>query len=294
MHTSARPNITHCLSVHCAGPSSSLLELLIPFLLVLKSWCGFIFHGNLCAPEMEQEQTPKQVPPEVTETIQTEEQDARREFNSGSRGMDATVHDIVSRRQSVDLASSSNVDDQQASPGSFVHGALEDDGPNQERQPIFQSYESYRPMGKQELHSIGDPYALLLAGLEERERVLRVEEENMQNFFYLQDTLAFNKSAASIQQHDARRRWTSLFPDMSLPSFPSRSTTRCVPFIPPTIILEPMSSPMGHGSGDDQRVPLWRSSFKVGHDVSEGSYELPETRFAKEVKDEIGDLREEE
>ena len=39
-----------------------------------------------------------------------------------------TVHDIDSTRQSVDLASSSNVDDQQASLGSFVHGAQEDDG----------------------------------------------------------------------------------------------------------------------------------------------------------------------
>ena len=43
--------------------------------------------------------------------------------------MDATVHDIDSTRQSFNLASSSNVDDQQASLGSFVHGAQEDDGP---------------------------------------------------------------------------------------------------------------------------------------------------------------------
>ena len=44
MHThSARLNITHYLSVHCAGPSSSLLVLLIPFLLVLDSWSSFIF-----------------------------------------------------------------------------------------------------------------------------------------------------------------------------------------------------------------------------------------------------------
>ena len=48
------------------------------------------------------------------------------------------------------------------------------------------------------MDSIGDPYALLLAGLVERERVLRVEEENMQNFFYLQETLVFNITAASI------------------------------------------------------------------------------------------------
>ena len=52
---------------------------------------------------MEQEQTPKQVEPEDTETIQIEDQDAKREFNSGIRGMDATVHDIDSTRQSVDL-----------------------------------------------------------------------------------------------------------------------------------------------------------------------------------------------
>ena len=32
----------------------------------------------------------------------------------------------------------------------------------------------------------------------------------------------------------------------------------------------------------------------MGHDFSEGSYELPETKFAKEVKDEIGELTEEE
>ena len=95
-------------------------------------------------------------------------------------------------------ASSSNVDEQQASLGSFVHGAQEYDGPNQERQPLSQSYESYQPMGKQELDSIGDPYALSLAGLVERERALRVEGENMQNFFYLQDTLVSNKTAASI------------------------------------------------------------------------------------------------
>ena len=65
---------------------------------------------------------------------------------------------------------------------------------------------SYQPMGKQELNSIGDPYAMLLAGLEERERVLRVEEENMQNFFYLQEMLVFNKAADSIQEQNARRR----------------------------------------------------------------------------------------
>ena len=34
---------------------------------------------------MEQEQTPKQVQPEDTETIQIEEQDAKREFNRGLR-----------------------------------------------------------------------------------------------------------------------------------------------------------------------------------------------------------------
>ena len=38
---------------------------------------------------MEQGQTPKQVQPEDTETIQIEERDAKREFNSGGRGMDA-------------------------------------------------------------------------------------------------------------------------------------------------------------------------------------------------------------
>ena len=151
--------------------------------------------------------------------------------------------------------------------GSFFHGALEDDGGNQERQPIFQSYESYRQMGKQELDSMGDPYALLLAGLEERERVLRVEEENMQNFLYLQETLALNKTPASIQERDARRRLTSSFPDMRFPSFPSGSTPAPVPFIQPTIILEPMSSPKGHGSGDDHRVPVWASSSKVGREI---------------------------
>ena len=51
------------------------------------------------------------------------------------------------------------------------------------REPLIQSYDSYRPMGKQELDSFGDPYALLLAGLEKRERVLCVEKKNMQNFF---------------------------------------------------------------------------------------------------------------
>ena len=52
---------------------------------------------------------------------------------------------------------------------------------------------------------IGDPYGFLLAGLEEGERVLRVEEENMQNFFYLQETLDFNKTAASVQERDLMR-----------------------------------------------------------------------------------------
>ena len=138
---------------------------------------------------MEHEQSPKQVKPEDTETIQIEERDAKREFNSGSRGMDATVHDIDFTHRSVDLASSSNVDDQQASLGSFIHRAREDDGGNHERQPLSRSYESYQPMGKQELDSDGDSYALLWAGLVERERALRVEQENMQNFFYLQETL---------------------------------------------------------------------------------------------------------
>ena len=67
-----------------------------------------------------------------------------------------------------------------------------------------------------------------------------------------------------------------------------------VPFSPPTIILEPTSSPKDHCSGDDHRVPVWTSSSEVGHDFSEGSYELPETKFAKELKDEIGELTEEE
>ena len=149
-------------------------------------------------------------------------------------------------------------------------------------------------MGKQEFDSIGDPYALLLAGLEECELVLRVEEENMPNFFYLQDRLVFNKTAASIQEHDARRRLTSSFPDMRSPTFPSGSTTTPVPFSPPTIILEPTLSPKGYGSGDDHRVPVWTSSSEVGHDISDGSYELPETKFAKELKHEIGKLTEEE
>ena len=35
-------------------------------------------------------------------------------------------------------------------------------------------------------------------------------------------------------------------------------------------------------------------SSEVGHDISEGSYELPETKFGKEPKDEIGDLTEDE
>ena len=50
MHThSARPNITHYLSIHCAAPSSSLFVFLIPFLLVLKSWSGFFFLSkSLC------------------------------------------------------------------------------------------------------------------------------------------------------------------------------------------------------------------------------------------------------
>ena len=135
---------------------------------------------------------------------------------------------------------------------------------------------------------------MLLAGLEECERVLRIDEENMQHFFYLQETLAFKKTAASIQERDARRRLTSSFPDMSSPGFQSGSTTTPIPFSPPTIILEPMSSPKAHCSGDDHRAPVWTSSSEVGHDISEGCDELPETKFAQELKDEIGDLTEEE
>ena len=81
---------------------------------------------------------------------------------------------------------------------------------------------------------------------------------------------------------------------MSSPSFTSGSTTTPVPLSPPTIFLEPTSTPKDHISGDDHRVPVWTSSSEVGHDCSEGSYELPETKFAKELKDEIGELTEEE
>ena len=116
----------------------------------------------------------------------------------------------------------------------------------------------------------------------------------MQNFFYLQETLVFNKTAASIQESDARRRLTSSIPGVSSPSFPSGSTTTPVPFSPPAIILAPTWSPKEHCSGDDHRVPVWTSSSEVGHDFSEGSYKLPETKFAKELKDEIGELTEEE
>ena len=108
----------------------------------------FYFYRNVFVPEMEQEQTPNKVQPEDTETIQTEQQDAKREFNTDSRGMDATVHDIDSKPRSVDLASSTNIDDQTASLGSFVHAAQEDNGTNQERQPVCQLYESHQPMGK--------------------------------------------------------------------------------------------------------------------------------------------------
>ena len=54
------------------------------------------------------------------------------------------------------------------------------------------------------------------------------------------------------------------------------------------------SSPKDHCSGDDHRVPVWTSSSEVGHDFSEGSYELPEEKFAKELKEDIGELKEEE
>ena len=67
-----------------------------------------------------------------------------------------------------------------------------------------------------------------------------------------------------------------------------------VPSSPPTIILEPTSTPKDHCSANDHRVPVWTSSSEFGHDFSEGSYELPETKFAKELKDEIGELTAEE
>ena len=81
---------------------------------------------------------------------------------------------------------------------------------------------------------------------------------------------------------------------MSSPNFPSGSSTTPVPLSPPTIILEPTSTSKDHISEDDHRVPVWTSSSEVGHDFSEGSYDLPETKFAKELKDEIGELTEEE
>ena len=57
IHThSARPNISQYLSVHCAAPLSLLLILLIPFLLFLKSWLGFIFYRNHCVPEWSRDQ----------------------------------------------------------------------------------------------------------------------------------------------------------------------------------------------------------------------------------------------
>ena len=85
----------------------------------------------------------------------------------------------------------------------------------------------------------------------------RVEEENMQNFFHVQETPVFNKTAASIQERNARKCLTSSFPDMSSLSFLSGSTTTPVPFSPATIILEPMPSSKGHCSGGDHRVPVW-------------------------------------
>ena len=70
------------------------------------------------------------------------------------------------------------------------------------------------------------------------------------------------------------------------------STCRSVDLASPSNV--PTTSSKGHCSGDDYRVPVWTSSSEVGHDFSEGSYELRETKFAKELKDEIGELREEE
>ena len=81
---------------------------------------------------------------------------------------------------------------------------------------------------------------------------------------------------------------------MSSLSFSSGSTTTPVPLSPPTIILESTSTPKEHISGDDHRVPVWTSSSQVGHDFSEGSCELSETKFPKKLKDGIGELTEEE
>ena len=116
----------------------------------------------------------------------------------------------------------------------------------------------------------------------------------MQNFLYLQETLVFNKTAASIRESNARRRFSSWILVMSSPSFSTGSSTTPVPFSPPTIILEPTSMPKDHISGDDHRVPVSTLSSEVRHDFSEGCYELPETKFAKELEDEIGELSEEE
>ena len=66
--------------MYCAAPSSSLFILLIPFLLIMESWSGFIFIEIFLYLKSSRNSKPKQVEPEDTETIQTEEQDAKRVF----------------------------------------------------------------------------------------------------------------------------------------------------------------------------------------------------------------------
>ena len=78
------------------------------------------------------------------------------------------------------------------------------------------------PCKKQELDCIGDPYALLLAGLVEGERVLRVEEENMQNFFYLQETLVFQQDRSFNSRERPAQTLDQFDPRYECAEFPVR------------------------------------------------------------------------
>ena len=147
-------------------------------------------------------------------------------------------------------------------------------------------------MRKQELDSIGDPYALFLAGLVERERVLHVgRKEHAESLLFTRDSgfqqeRSFNsreRHAKMLDRFDSRYEFAEFrvriyYYTCSFQSADHYST----------------SSPKDHCSGDDHRVPVWTLSSEVGPDFSEGSYELPETKFAKKLKDEIGELTEEE
>ena len=93
------------------------------------------------------------------------------------------------------------------------------------------------------------------------------------------------RRAQTFDQFISRYEFTEIFVKIYYETFSFQSTDH---YTGTDVVTK------GSGSANDHRVPVWTSSSEVGHDIPEGSYELPETEFAKELKDENGGLTEEE